>query len=275
MSKKEIGVLDALRAKHSTPLDISRVVKVSRQAIYEILERLEARGLADRYIKDGKKHWRQTDDKNIEEALYGIKRQLLSIPEGVEEVYGVSDSSVIVHRGAVAIRALIQSMFRDNKDQRFYGIQGDVAAIGWNKVFGVESINEMNRWIKKNGLILEGILPYGWFERQTKLLGKKWAEDFEGRAAATHEISEGYFKHGGQIFIFKNSLYLIAMNEEIIIEVRNSEIQKLILSMFRFIQDHSKKFDVNARLRQLIATGEKSEKKQKDEYDDDDDLLGD
>jgi len=44
----------------------------------------------------------------------------------------------------------------------------------------------------------------------------------------------------------------MAMNEEIIIEVRNSEIQKLILSMFRFIQDNSKKFDVNERLRKLV-----------------------
>ncbi len=50
----------------------------------------------------------------------------------------------------------------------------------------------------------------------------------------------------------QESLYLIAMREEIIIEVRNSEIQKLILSMFRFMQDHSKKIDVNALLRALI-----------------------
>ncbi|MAG12232.1 hypothetical protein CL630_00255 [bacterium] len=70
--------------------------------------------------------------------------------------------------------------------------------------------------------------------------------------SATHEIDEEYFKHGGQVWVFRNSLYLIAMNEEIIIEVRNSEIQKLILSMFRFIQDNSKKIDVNALLRGLI-----------------------
>lgn len=58
----------------------------------------------------------------------------------------------------------------------------------------------------------------------------------------------------------QESLYIIAMREEIIIEVRNSEIQKLILAMFRFMQDHSKKIDVNALLRMLIkkADAEKS-----------------
>jgi hypothetical protein len=45
----------------------------------------------------------------------------------------------------------------------------------------------------------------------------------------------------------------MVMNEETAIEVCNSEIQKLILSVFRFIQDHSRKFDVNALLRELIV----------------------
>ena len=99
-------------------------------------------------------------------------------------------------------------------------------------------------------------MPFGFFERQTKALGKKWAQDFEGRMAVNHEIDEEYFQHGGQIWIFKKSVYLIAMNEEIIIEVRNSEIQKLLLSMFSFIQDNSQKFDVNARLRKLLGKEE-------------------
>jgi len=74
--------------------------------------------------------------------------------------------------------------------------------------------------------------------------------------AVNHGIDEEYFQHGGQVWMFKNSVYFIAMNEEIIIEVRNSEIQKLLLSMFSFIQDNSQKFDVNARLRKLLGEKE-------------------
>lgn len=132
--------------------------------------------------------------------------------------------------------------------------------IGWNKVFGIDGTNELNQLIKQNRIIVEAVLPHGWFERQTKALGKKWAQDFEGRMSVTHSIEPEYFEHGGQAFIFKNSMYLMAMNEEIVIEVRNSEIQKLILSMFHFIQDNSRKFDVNALLRELIkkADGEQA-----------------
>ncbi|MCA9355546.1 hypothetical protein KC865_03280 [Candidatus Kaiserbacteria bacterium] len=45
----------------------------------------------------------------------------------------------------------------------------------------------------------------------------------------------------------------MAIEEEIVIEVRNSDIQRLLLSMFKFMQDHSRKIDVNALLRDLIA----------------------
>jgi len=256
LSRKEVWVLDALREGKNTPMLISEHAKVSRPAIYEILVRLHKRGLIKSNIISGKKYWSQAKERDLEQELYETKKAFFDVAEGVEEVHSLSDSTVIVHRGAGAIHKLLNNLFKENKGERLYGIQGDVVAIGWDKIFGVEGTNEINRMIKKNGIIVEGILPYGWFERQTKLLGKKWAEDFEGRASATHEINEEYFQHGGQIWIFKNSLYLMAMNEEIIIEVRNSEIQKLILSMFRFIQDNSRKFDVNARLRKLLGTEE-------------------
>ncbi len=252
LSCKEIQVLDALRAGHSTPLLVSEHTKVSRPAIYEILARLHKRGLIKSNIKDGRKYWSRAKDRDLERALYETKKALFDFEEGVEEVQGLSDSTVIVHRGGEAIRKIVMDIVKNHKEERLYAIQGDAPAISWSKIVGLERINEMNRLIKKNRIITELIFPTGWFERQVKLLGKKWAEDFGERAAISHEIDEDYFKHAGQIWIFKNSVYLIAMNEEIIIEVRNSEIQKLLLSMFSFIQNNSRKFDVNARLRSLI-----------------------
>ena len=168
----------------------------------------------------------------------------------------MGDSLVTVHRGEKAVHKLLFDVIKENKEQRLYTIQGDKVVKGWNKIFGIEGTNEINRFIKKNRIITEIIVPYGWFERQTKLLGKKWAKDFEGRAAITHEIGEEYFKHGGQFFIFKSSLYLMAMNEEVVVEVRNSEIQELLLNMFRFIQDNSQKFDVNVHLQKLLQEKE-------------------
>lgn len=253
LSKKEIAVLNALREGQNTPLLLSKSTNMSRAAIYEMLERLHRRGLIKKNILNGKKYWSQSKNNDLEQDLYELKKALFDIEDGVKEVHSVSDSSVVIHRGGKAIRKLLRDMMMENKNQRLYGIQGNVVTIGWDKVFGAEGTNELNRYIKSNHIITEGIMPHGWAEHQVAVMGKKWAEDFEGRMAVTHHIDNKYFEHGGQVFIFKNSLYLMAMNEEIVIEVRNSEIQKIILAMFRFIQDNSKKVDINETLRKLIA----------------------
>ena len=252
LSRKEVAVLDALRAKKSTPLLISKYAKVSRPAIYEILDRLYKRGLVKSNIRNGKKYWSQAKEKDLEQELYNTKKQLFDIEDGTKEVRGLSDSTVIVHYGALAIRKLVLDIVKNHKKERLYAIQGEAIINAWNDVVGLERINESNKLIKKNEIITEIIFPFGFLEKQGPLLGKKWMEDFGERMAIAHEIDEEYFNHAGQIWMFKNSLYLIAMKEETIIEVRNSEIQKLILSMFRFIQDNSRKFDVNARLREII-----------------------
>lgn len=48
-------------------------------------------------------------------------------------------------------------------------------------------------------------------------------------------------------------MYLFALNEELIIEIRNSEIQRMILSIFEFMQENSPAIDANELLRRLIA----------------------
>lgn len=253
LSKKEERVLVALRDSAGTPLELSRITKVSRPAVYAILQNLKKRGLVQSRVVDGRKQWRMCDVRHIDEVIAGAKRALLDTPQGSEEVYGMSDSSVIVHRGAEAIKEAMLSLFANNTHERFlWGFQGDTSTIGWNRVFTVAETNRINRDIKNNHIITEAILPDGWFEKQTRLLGVGWAKDFEGRTTRVNVIDPKYFKHGGQCFIFKDSVYFFALNEELVIEVRNSEIQKMIRSLFTFMQDNSHVIDANGLLRRLM-----------------------
>ncbi|HEX8994067.1 MAG TPA: hypothetical protein VF803_02335 [Candidatus Paceibacterota bacterium] len=200
-----------------------------------------------------------SDERSLEETIYSTKRELLNIPEGREEVHGLSDGTFIIHRGVQAIRVLMTNMFNAYKHERLYGFQGDVSAIGWSKIFSTEETNYFNRAIKKDKIIVEAVLPQGWFEEQSRTLGIAWAKDYEGRTARVNVIDPSYFGHGGQIWIFKSSLYLFALNEEIVIEIRNSEIQRMILALFRFMQDNSKLIDANELLRKVIAEAGSSE----------------
>lgn len=149
LSKKEEKTLAALQNGANTPLMLARATKISRTAAYAILANLKKRGLAHTRITSGKKSWSLTPEREIEEALYAVKRALLKIPAGREEVRGLSDATVIVHRGKDAIKKVVIEIVQEHKNERLYGFQGDAAATNWDKVFSIAETNHLNRSIKK------------------------------------------------------------------------------------------------------------------------------
>jgi len=253
LSKKEEKVLMALQNGADTPLLLARATKVSRTAIYAILKNLKERGLADTHIKNGKKYWSLTSEREIEEVLYATKRTLLKIPEGREEVHSLSDATVIIHRGPESIRKVLGELLFAHKHERFYALVGDGAAEYWNKMFSLQETNKFNRALKRNNIIAETIVQEGVLERQARELGVSWAKDFEGRTTRVNVIDSEYFAYGAQVWIFKQSIYLMALGEEIVIEIRNSEIQRMLLTFLKFMQDNSSSIDANELLRSVIA----------------------
>ena len=261
LSKKEQKVLIALQAGQDTPVKIAKSTDISRTAIYAILQNFKKRGLAQSRITSGKKHWRLAPERELEETLYTAKRALLSIPEGREEVRGLSDATIIVHRGAEAIRKVLGELLFAHQNERFYALIGDFAGAYWNSLFSMQETNRFNRALKKNNIIAEMVVQEGVLERQARELGVSWAKEFEGRTARTNAIEAEYFQHASQVFIFKQSIHLMALGEELVIEIRNSEIQKMLLSFMKFIQDNSRVIDANELLRGIIAEMEGSKRK--------------
>lgn len=259
LSKKELAVLEALKSGMDTPVKIAAETDISRPAIYAILGHFKKRGFAATHIRNGRKHWSLAPEREIEEVLYDAKRALLNIPEGSEELYGRSDASVIIHRGAEAIRTVLIDLLAAHKTERFYAITGTRATAFWDQLFSPRETNHFNRTLKKNDIIAETILQEGWLEHEARKLGPAWALDFEGRTTRVNVIDPEYFAHGSQIFIFKQSIYLMALGEELVIEIRNSEIQRMLLMFFKFIQDNSQLIDANELLRKVIAEAESKE----------------
>jgi DNA-binding MarR family transcriptional regulator len=257
LSTKEERVLIALTEGVSTPLLLARVTKVTRPAVYDILKKLKDRGLVKSNILNGKKSWHLARNEDIDQALYETKKVLLSISDGVEETKGLSDGAIVVHRGSKAILKLFDHITKDHKEERLYTMHGEKVFNGWDTMLGKEKINEFNDDVKKNGILTESIIPEGWFEENIKRIGEEeglvWIQGFIDRALATYQVDKKYFNHAGQIFMFKSSLYLMSMNEGLVVEIRNSELQRMIKLMFSFIEDHAERIDVNSMLKQRIG----------------------
>ncbi len=243
----------SLQGGVSTPLELSRATKISRTAVYAILAQLTKRGLATSHITHGRKHWGVVEEREVEAALYETKRALMNIPDGKQELYRQADTTIVLHRGEVAVKKLIEEIFKEHKGERYQGLQGDRVFKAWRELLGANEINTVNRFIKENRLIGEAILSEGYFLHGAKQFGPSWAKDFEGRTYRMNEVGREYFEHGAEMLLFKESLYLISMSEALIIEIKHSEIQKMILSFFRYIQDNSPVIDANEVLRGIIA----------------------
>lgn len=267
LSIKEERVLLALQAGYFTVLDVATIAKVTRPSVYDILKKLKKRGLVTSSILHGKKSWHMVTEKELVDNLYSLKKKLLGFSDGKEEVTNgagagpMTDGVVTVYRGVTAVKKVIFDMIRDRKHERFLGYTAfsDVLMKGWMKIFTedeINEINEINRIIKKNGIISELIAPANWIEDHYKAMGESWAKDYEGRTSSAVYLDKKYFKHSGQIFAFKDVMYLVALNDKMVIEIRHSDIQKMILGMYAFMKERGETVDVNKRLRELMEKDE-------------------
>lgn len=255
LSFKEEKVLLALQSGHATVLDIARNTRVSRPSVYVILLKLKKRGLATSRIVRGKKSWHIASEKELADTLYALKKKLLAFSDGKEEVGGVTDGVVTVHRGAKAVKKVIFDIITTRSNERFlcYTAFSDILYKGWLSIFTPEEINEWNRIVKKNGIISELVAPQSWIEKHYEAMGDSWAKDYEGRASSAVYLPQSYFEHSAQIFAFKDAMYLLALNDKMVIEIRHSDIQKMILGMYSFMKESGKPIDVNRRLRELMV----------------------
>ncbi len=258
LSSKEERVLLALQQGLGTPLSISTSTKVTRPAVYDILSKLKKRGLVASQIKGGKKSWHMVSEGELADTLYEAKKVLLKFSDGKKEMHGVSDSVLTVYRGKDAVRKVILGMLTGRKHERFLGLSDFSPSLlddGWLTVLSASDIHEFNRMVKRNSIIAELVAPSGWIDDHYKAMGDAWAKDYEGRTASSVYIDKKYFGHSGQIFAFNDALYLLAIKDQLVIEIRHSDIQKMILGMYAFIKENGKSIDVNRRLRELMAQG--------------------
>lgn len=250
-------IIFKLLEKYPTPISLAKNCSIPRPTIYITLEKLARRGLVLRLKRSNKKIWIKNTDENIEKMITQSKTYFFDNKPKLSEKISISDNlQIYIHKGKNQIIKLLTKISKTHSRDRLIMISGDLVVDSWKKVLGVNKINSFNRDIKKYKIITELITSKKWFEDQTKDFGINWAKDFEGRTTQVQNIDNKYLNYASQIFIIKDQVYLVSMADEVFIEIKNNEIAKLLISLTRFIQDHSSIIDPNALLRELIQKTE-------------------
>ncbi|MES2470775.1 MAG: helix-turn-helix domain-containing protein [Patescibacteria group bacterium] len=254
LTPNEIEVLHYLQGqKASTPVTLAQASGIPRPTVYITLDKLQKRGLVESRKVGRKKTWIKISTEKLLKDIERLKSTLIADDADYRHINLTENTDLAIYQGEKTIIKLFYKLIEKHGKSRLMGIQGDYAGDAWKDTFSVEAINAVNAKIKKVGLITEIITSKDWFERQIKTFGRSWAENFGGRAALVHFIDKKYLDYESQIFIFENQLYLVSMKEKLFIEIKNQQIAKLIISLLKFVEDHSPSVDINKQLESLLS----------------------
>lgn len=241
-NNNEKTVLKLIREGLDTPLLIEKYSSISRQGAYKILHRLSEAG----FIQKSGSTWKILTKDTIYNRFYIQAEQLLGIERN-------RDAQVRIITGRNEIADLLIWVFSNHKKETCIGIQGDNVYEDWIEILGLKTINQLNKSIKKNEIIIKAIVPTEHFKRAIKIMGREWATHFEGRPYQVNVIDNKYFAHEAEMFIFKRAVYIICLADQLVIEIKNKNIVDMILLLINYIQENSESVDGNQILRDLIS----------------------
>ena len=259
LSRTERDILNALSAPKNVRI-ISGETGISRTGVNYCLDHLAERGFI-RILRKGKRrsYVALTDEELMDElqrALDGMrgsntKRQGARIKTSKEDEF-------IIHVGVKEIIPAYERIASENKDERIRAIQHHRL---YNKLLEritPKQLVRINETIKKNRLIIDGILnesAYNAYKKEIAADPKKFRasiKSLEGRMADYSFFRDDSFDHDSELWLFKDTSLLINWHEEVAIEITNRNMTAFLKDMFSFVKEGSRKIDHNRAMRDIL-----------------------
>jgi len=168
------------------------------------------------------------------------------------------ENEFIIHIGTKEIIPAYRRIAAENKNERIRAIQHHRS---WNQLIekiSPEQLVEFNESIKKNHIILDGMLnksAYDAYKEEIKNDPKKHTaavKSLEGRMADYTVFEDKFFNYDAEIWIFKTTTLIINWNEEVAIEITNANMTGFLKDMFEFVKVGGNKLDHNRAIRELL-----------------------
>jgi|GEM_PF-2493708 len=229
-NEKEKVILQSLR-QYDTPLKISQDTGISRSTTYFVLEKLKTRGLAKQVLEGRKKKWIRREEGSSSQND-GEDKNKNTYPH------------VHVYSGEDGVHDFLKKIIGSDGG-RFKSLNGDRITTGWAKNVGIDNIIEFNNHIEKNDLVSDLISSKNTLINHVKVWGDQWTESFVNKPNEYHLLDTKYLEHGAQVFIRKDVVFLINIEKELVFEVKDKEIAKMITLLFDFVKDNTNKINIH------------------------------
>lgn len=222
-SKNERMLLLALPVDGRRPRELMRETRIPHASLYLAFRRLCSRGLAKRFIKEGKIYW----------------RKLGSISK---EVIGTHMSTkVLIYHEKETVKNCINQILALRSGDRITIVEGTQNNSGWFDLFTKQETIVLNRILSNKKIICESILPESYFQEAIPRLGEEWASSYKARPIITYVIKKHLISSDALLIALRNKVIILYAKEVLAIEIENEEIVALIKGMIELIKNGARK----------------------------------
>ncbi len=265
LTKTEAVVLEVLDTAKSVQ-NIAKDSKISRTGINHTLKKLYNKGLIT-YTRHGKrKSYVAMTPSQLSHKLQ-IAVDELNISGGTKKSARVKiskESEFTIYTGIKEIIPAHERIASLNKDQRLRAIQPNKSWMNLHKKLNPKQLIRFNEAIRDNKIIVDAVVQsnayalYGEFFKHDPKTLKSIAESFTDRMADYTSISEKFFDYNAEIWIYKETVFIINWEEEVAIEITNTDIMHFMKDMYEIVKSKGSKIDHNQIMREILGENDGS-----------------
>jgi sugar-specific transcriptional regulator TrmB len=262
---QDLDILNAL----DTQMNISELaerLKIPRTSLYSMLSNLKRRGFIETVIVGKRKEWRAVQTQRLAAHI----GELYSSMQNVRDTKGEKVSLVtsrntgfVLHKGKEHLVRLYKRMLDLHKSERLLILQPNQSTEIVMAKFPKGEMNNINKYIQKNKIIVEAIIHENAIPHYVESMKKIGAtkehirEAFSAvnnRVADTTYIPKEYLTVKSEVYIMNDVALIMNWEEEVGIEIKNSDMVGMLKEMFTFIKSHGTKVDQNPMIQKLLET---------------------
>jgi len=251
LSKEEIKIIDFIGAiPHSTVTNIALETKIPRTTVHFLLKKMAKRELAERIAVNGHYEWKIFSQAVLSQKL----RRLLSDFESKTDILGGIEGrglGVEACNGKERIKEAYKNILKVGSNERVYVIQGNKSAKKALEKIEKEYFFDFHKAFKKKGVIMEGVIGESTLDTFKRLTTKE-LESHSERLVITHIVPDQFVDFDIDIIMYGNYVFIVNLEEENVIFIKNNSIVQTFKSLFSFIRDNSQKIDLNAYIKKII-----------------------
>jgi DNA-binding transcriptional ArsR family regulator len=256
ISKHEASVLRVLDQEE--PLSVSRIAaqsKVPRMSVYLALASLKGRGLIYFKRKGKRRFWFRHSDKEIASLLGRIAEKIHSHTGRVEVAHG--DTGFALLKGLPDLFAIFERIAKGHKAQRLIGIQPTASLRNVLKRFSWDKLQPIQESIRKNKIIIEGLLREDYYPTLATLLRdpvakKKALESFIGRSTDMAFVSNEYLNSEAELMMFGDIAFLVNWKDEVALEIKNKDMLDFLKELFDLARGYGRKVNQERHIKSIL-----------------------